>query len=482
VKIALAIAPHDAQPSAFVVFRDRLDVSIAKAAAMGYDGVELALAQAGDVDADEVRALLANHGMGISAVSSGRVFAEQHVWMTSPEASVRERAVEILMGLVDLADCLGARRVNIGRVRGGIQDGDTAEAAEARFAAGVRAVAGHAAMYGINLVIEPVNRYEINFLNSVDPDGIALVRRLGIPNVKLMPDVFHMNIEDASIAGADRRGRPSATATSRTASAGAPGQPIPTSARPRGPQDHRLRRLGRRRDPATPSADVAAAQASTTSGRSSPRRSPDGGQAMHQHTDQLALDLAATARCLRIDVLEMVHRAQTGHLSGPFSAAEIMAACTSPAAGRSADHPARIAIGSCCRRARGADPLCDARAAASPRRRAGDLSPLPTRLEGHPGPKLPGVEMVAGSAGSGTASQWGLEWPGPCRAAAQQPSGASAPSARAARARVCVLWATARTDAGVVWEGRCSQRSTGWATSPRSWTPTASSRRARRPT
>ena len=201
MKIALAIAPHDAQRSAFVVFRDRLEVSIPKAAAMGYDGVELALAQATDVDPDAVNRLLASHGMGISAVSSGRVFAEQHVWMTSSDASVRERAVEILLGLVTLADRLGARRVNIGRVRGPVPHGETAETAEARFAVGVGEVAGCAAKYGINVVIEPVNRYEINFLNSVDPDGIGLVRRLGIPNVKLMPDVFHMNIEDASIAG-----------------------------------------------------------------------------------------------------------------------------------------------------------------------------------------------------------------------------------------------------------------------------------------
>lgn len=201
MRIALAIAPHDAQPSAFVVFRDRLNVSIPKAARMGYDGVELALSCAEDVDAGEVARLLADNQMGISAVSTGRVFAEQRAWLTSEDAAVRARAVEILIGLVDLAAELGAARVNIGRVRGGIPDGETLVSAEARFAAGVREVADHAHPVGVNVVVEPVNRYELNYVNSVDPDGIALVRRIGHPNVKLMPDVFHMNIEDASIAG-----------------------------------------------------------------------------------------------------------------------------------------------------------------------------------------------------------------------------------------------------------------------------------------
>jgi sugar phosphate isomerase/epimerase len=90
--------------------------------------------------------------------------------------------------------------VNIGRVRGSIQAGDSVETAHARFAAGIEVLATRALPHGIDIVVEPVNRYEINFVNSVDPDGILLTERVGLANVKLMPDVFHMNIEDASIA------------------------------------------------------------------------------------------------------------------------------------------------------------------------------------------------------------------------------------------------------------------------------------------
>ncbi len=199
MKIGLAIAPHDAQPSAFVVFRDRLERTVPKVAAMGYDGVELALGRADDVSPTAVARLLADHDMGLSAVSTGRVFAEQAVWLTNPDAAVRARAVEILCGLVDLAAELGAQRVNVGRVRGFVPEGDTFEAAEGRFFEGIGIVADRAAPLGVNIVVEPVNRYEINYVNSVLPDGIAMVDRLGRPNVKLMPDVFHMNIEDASV-------------------------------------------------------------------------------------------------------------------------------------------------------------------------------------------------------------------------------------------------------------------------------------------
>jgi sugar phosphate isomerase/epimerase len=209
VRVALAIAPQDAIPSSFVVFRDRLDVTIPKVARLGYDGVELALGRREDVDAVEVSSLLGDHGLGISAVSTGRVFAEQRAWLSSPDRGVRTRAATILAGLVDLAVELGAGRVNIGRVRGGIEEDEEPEAAIGRFVEGIRSVGDHAATAGVDLVIEPVNRYELNFVNSVLPDGIAIVDRVAHPNVKLMPDSFHMNIEDAhpeaSILAAGKR-------------------------------------------------------------------------------------------------------------------------------------------------------------------------------------------------------------------------------------------------------------------------------------
>ena len=92
-------------------------------------------------------------------------------------------------------------RINVGRVRGLVADDERRETAEARFFEAIRDCAAYAATRDITIVVEPVNRYEINYINSVLPDGIDVVSRLGLPNVKLMPDVFHMNIEDASIAG-----------------------------------------------------------------------------------------------------------------------------------------------------------------------------------------------------------------------------------------------------------------------------------------
>ena len=103
MKIGLAIAPEEASPSAFVVFRDRLETSMAKAAALGYDGVELALSDAAQAEPERIRRALANEGLALPAISTGRVFAERGVWFTHPDPAVRREAVETISGLVEVA-------------------------------------------------------------------------------------------------------------------------------------------------------------------------------------------------------------------------------------------------------------------------------------------------------------------------------------------------------------------------------------------
>lgn len=198
MKIAVAIASENALPSAFVVFRG-IEESIKKAAKLGYDGVELALLDKDQVDINNIKELIKKYNMEIPVISSGQVFAGSGLWFTSPDAEKRKKVVEVFKGLVDVAVEFGAM-LNIGRVRGFIAEGETLEETEQRFAEVLEEVAEYADKNGVKLILEPVNRYEINFINNCD-QGVELINKLGIKGLGLMPDVFHMNIEDASIEG-----------------------------------------------------------------------------------------------------------------------------------------------------------------------------------------------------------------------------------------------------------------------------------------
>jgi len=199
-KLAVAIAGEQARPDAFVVFRG-FESSIRRAAELGYDGVELAMKSPDEIPPDRLAALLDAARIGVSAVSTGQVYADSGLSLTDADPDRRARAVETLRGLVNLAARFG-RRLNIGRVRGRVAGRDPARV-RALLAESLRALADHAGPLGVQLVVEPVNRYETDFLNSV-AEAADFLREARVPGLALMPDLFHMNIEDRDIAAALR--------------------------------------------------------------------------------------------------------------------------------------------------------------------------------------------------------------------------------------------------------------------------------------
>ena len=63
IKLSVAIAGKHALPSAFVVFRG-FEESIEKSADMGYDGVELALKSADEINRSQLSKILTRVRMG----------------------------------------------------------------------------------------------------------------------------------------------------------------------------------------------------------------------------------------------------------------------------------------------------------------------------------------------------------------------------------------------------------------------------------
>ncbi len=77
----------------------------------------------------------------------------------------------------------------------------------ARGLEGIADLADFAAGCGVNLCLEVLNRFENHVLNTAE-EGVAFVREVGKPNVKVMLDTFHMNIEEDSFGQAIRTAGP----------------------------------------------------------------------------------------------------------------------------------------------------------------------------------------------------------------------------------------------------------------------------------
>ncbi len=198
MRLSVAIASENATANAFVVFRG-IESSMKKASALGYDGVELALKEPSEISRAQLKAYLDKYGLEISAVSTGQVFAARHLSFTDENPENRRKLEKSFHEFIDLASDY-SRLVNVGRVRGGINGRDVKLCKQLFFDL-MGPVADYAERRGVEILLEPVNRYEIDFINSCE-DGVRLIEESGIRNLKLMPDVFHMNIEDASIGDA----------------------------------------------------------------------------------------------------------------------------------------------------------------------------------------------------------------------------------------------------------------------------------------
>jgi sugar phosphate isomerase/epimerase len=197
MKLSVAIADSNALPSAFVVFRG-FEASIRKAARMGYDGVELALKHAAEVDAGQLTTWLSEAGMEVSCISTGQVYADLGLSFTDVDPVRRANVRRIFTELIDLAAEFG-RMVNIGRIRGQV-GAKSRDEAERLFVEMTWELCTYAATRRVTLLLEPANRYELDFVNNLQ-EGAALLEKVGLENLKLMPDLFHMNIEDVTIAG-----------------------------------------------------------------------------------------------------------------------------------------------------------------------------------------------------------------------------------------------------------------------------------------
>jgi len=65
----------------------------------------------------------------------------------------------------------------------------------------MRRIGERAAKDGITIGLEVVNRYESNVLNTA-AQAVSYAKRVGLPNVRVHLDTYHMNIEEADLESA----------------------------------------------------------------------------------------------------------------------------------------------------------------------------------------------------------------------------------------------------------------------------------------
>ena len=186
------------------VFWDDLPAACRKAAALGFDAVEVFAPSADAVDPRELRQLLDDHGLKLAAVGTGAGWVIRRLSLTDPDASVRQRARDFVATIIDLGAPFAAPAI-IGSMQGRWGDNVDRATALGWLKDALQDLGEHAQSAGVPLIYEPLNRYETNLICRI-ADGVDLLNELSTGNVKLLADLFHMNIEEADLPAAIRHG------------------------------------------------------------------------------------------------------------------------------------------------------------------------------------------------------------------------------------------------------------------------------------
>lgn len=163
-------------------------------AALGYQGIELVATNPLAFGIDEARELAERYRLPIVSLLSGWSYANEHLCLSSPDAGVRDRAVERLVQYVGYAGRLRSVLV-VGLMQGLRSDEPDEALALERIAGCLRRVAQAAAEQSVSMVIEPVNHQQVGF-NHTAAEAAAMAERVGSPALSYMLDTIHMHIEE----------------------------------------------------------------------------------------------------------------------------------------------------------------------------------------------------------------------------------------------------------------------------------------------
>jgi hypothetical protein len=141
-------------------------------------------------NASDVSAALSEQGLRALSLTP------ENVDLAHPDEAVRQEALDYYYRLLDLAGDLGCPIVcchgKVGRIRA-----VTSYEEERRvFSEGVRRIAERAQASNLRIALEVLNRYEAHLLNTA-LEAQRFVRDVGMDNVGILLDAYHMNIEEA---------------------------------------------------------------------------------------------------------------------------------------------------------------------------------------------------------------------------------------------------------------------------------------------
>ncbi|WP_320123002.1 sugar phosphate isomerase/epimerase family protein [uncultured Sphaerochaeta sp.] len=181
-----------------------MDLITKAAHEIGVDGIDIS-GEPDAIDLVKTKELLEKYNLKAFCINGN--YSDENRVICHSDATKRASAIQYCKALVDMALALGSKRVlvvpsQVNRVTYFIdKEADFKNASES-----LKEIAAYAESKDkdLRIIVECVNQYEVALIRTV-ADGIALAKSTGYENVRIVPDTFHMQLEEKDgIPGAIR--------------------------------------------------------------------------------------------------------------------------------------------------------------------------------------------------------------------------------------------------------------------------------------
>jgi len=172
--------------------------AVRKAAAYGYNGVQLTIASPDDYDWPTLKSTLKETGLIVTALATGRIYSVEHLSMGSSNLANRTASVKHLCHLADVAADLDGAGLIIGACRGNTRDALDSKTYFSNFEISLKQLCAYAETLGVPILIELIEHLESDAYYKIEPLQ-KLLTSINAPNLFMYMDTMHLYNESEDI-------------------------------------------------------------------------------------------------------------------------------------------------------------------------------------------------------------------------------------------------------------------------------------------
>ena len=161
---------------------------------LDYDGIELSILEPEKINTKKLNEVKDSYNLEISAIGTGSTYIRFGYSFGDIQEAIRKNAIKRIEKYIEFAEITNSK-VIIGLIRGRYKFDNNPKKERLNIISSVKECCWLAENHNVQLVFEPINRFEIDSYNTIS-QSVELIEEIGSDNLKLLIDSYHTYLEE----------------------------------------------------------------------------------------------------------------------------------------------------------------------------------------------------------------------------------------------------------------------------------------------